>query len=147
MGSGWRSWRGWQTPEARRYKCELLYLGHVITSEQVARLEAALEAKKEQGDMELRKARHQLALAQAETHQAKQEGGQLKQALEDQRRENQILTEEVHQQNSKLDALKSERAGLEGDFEGSKAVVEQVNILICELRSHSMFFFSSCRDS
>ena len=46
----------------------------MITSEQVARLEAALEAKKEQGDMELRKARHQLALAQAETHQAKQEG-------------------------------------------------------------------------
>ena len=76
--------------------------------------------------MELRKARHQLALAQAEAHQAKQEGGQLKQALEDQRRENQILTEEVHQQNSKLDALTSERAGLEGDLEGNKAVLEQV---------------------
>ena len=78
------------------------------------------------GEAELRKARHQLALAQAESHQAKQEGGQLKQALEDQRRENQILTEELHQQNSKVCALTSERAGLEGDLEGNKAVLEQV---------------------
>ena len=74
----------------------------------------------------MRKDRHQLALAQAEVHQAKQEGGQVKQALEDQRRENQILTEEVHQQNCKLAALTSERAGLEGDLEGNKAVLEQV---------------------
>ena len=84
----------------------------------------------------MRKARHQLALAQAEVHQAKQEGGQLKQALEDQRRENQILTEEVHQQNSKLGALTSERAGLEGDLEGNKAVLEQVQTSQMAQTSH-----------
>ena len=86
----------------------------------------------------MRKARHELALAQAEVHQAKQEGGQLKQALEDQRRENQILTEEVHQQNSKLGALTSERAGLEGDLEGNKAVLEQVQTSQTAQTSHGI---------
>ena len=92
----------------------------------------------------MRKARHQLALAQAEVHQAKQEGGQLKQALEDQRRENQILTEEVHQQNSKLGALTSERAGLEGDLEGNKAVLEQVQT---SQNSTNITWNCSCSDS
>ena len=71
-------------------------------------------------------------------HQAKQEGGQLKQALEDQRRENQILTEEVHQQNCKLGSLTSERAGLEGDLEGNKAVLEQVQASRNEIKSHGV---------
>ena len=126
------------TARGREVSRELIFRMY-YTGAQVARLEAALESRREQGEVELRKTRHQLALAQAEAHQAKQEGGQLKQALEDQRRENQILTEEVLQQNSKLDALNSERAGLEGDLEGSKAVLEQVKRLK-ELNSHIVKF-------
>ena len=46
---------------------------------EVARLEELLEAKGGQGELELRQTRHQLALAQAESHQAKLEAAQLNQ--------------------------------------------------------------------
>ena len=145
LESGQRSLRGWSLQEEERFE-EKHCFQKIKTDVQVARLEAALESHREQGEAELRKARHQLALAQAEVHQAKQEGGQLKQALEDKRRENQILTEEVHQQNSKLVALNSERAGLEGDLEGNKAVLEQVQTSRDECKSLMVLNYS-CSDS
>ena len=46
---------------------------------EVVRLEELLEARGGQGELELRQTRHQLALAQAESHQAKLETDQLKQ--------------------------------------------------------------------
>ena len=46
---------------------------------EVARLEELLEARAGEGELELRQTRHQLALAQAESHQAKLEAAQLNQ--------------------------------------------------------------------
>ncbi len=92
--------------------------------------EAEAPAETEAGE-ELQAAWHQLALAQAEGHQARQEAAQLRQALDDQRHENRILADEIHRQNS----LETVRAGLEGELEETRAVVEQLQRQLTELQT------------
>ncbi len=74
-------------------------------------------------------------VAQAEGHQARQEAAQLRKALDDQRHENWILTDEIHRQYSKAASLKTVRAGLEGELEGHRVVVEQLQRQLTELQT------------
>ena len=96
--------------------------------------EVAHEERWKLMEIELRKSRHNCALAQAESSEAKKAKEELDKVLEDQRRQNQILTDEIHRQNSVVASLTDERNSLEAEVETSKGVQVELQNQVRELQ-------------
>ena len=102
---------------------------------EIDRLEKELADRKDEFDSELRQTRHQLALARAENQNQVGNTDQMQRVLSDNRRENKILTDEVHELNSKLKSLSLENEKLLVESEGSAAVVGQLQSQLTQLQT------------
>merc|ERR1719228_2430768 len=99
-------------------------------------LEKELVDKKSEFDSELRQVRHQLALANAENQSQVGNADQMQKVLSDSRRENKILTQEVHELNSKLEYVRMENQKMLTEAEGNSAVIAQLQSQLTELQSN-----------
>eukprot|EP00092_Neocalanus_flemingeri_P009846 GFUD01010610.1.p1 GENE.GFUD01010610.1~~GFUD01010610.1.p1 ORF type:complete len:1104 (+),score=472.03 GFUD01010610.1:138-3449(+) len=102
---------------------------------EIDRLEKELSDRKSEFDCELRQIRHQLALSRAENQNQVGNSDQMQRVLSDARRENKIVTEEVHELNAKLKSLSMENEKLLAESEGSAAVVGQLQTQLTQLQS------------
>jgi len=103
---------------------------------EIDRLEKELDEKKSDFDSELRQIRHQLALANAENQNQAGNLDQMQKVLSDSRRENKILTEEVHDLNSKLKSMTVENQKMLTEAEGNTAVIAQLQSQLTQLQSN-----------
>ena len=101
----------------------------------LARVLGAGEEAKQEAVEELRAARHELALARAAGSASRGETEQLQRVLADQRRENQILTEEIHQLNTKLASTAADRDNLQADKNETAGAVQALQLQLAQLQT------------
>jgi len=118
------------------FKNDDLDILYKARGKEIDRLEKELADKKSEFDSELRQTRHQLAMANAENQNQAGSADQMQMVLSDARRENKILTEEVHELNSKLKSVSMENQKFLTESEGNTAVIAQLQSQLTQLQSN-----------
>jgi len=103
---------------------------------EIDKLQKQLSDVREEYETELRSCRHQLALARSESHNNAGDLGQLQRVVSDVKRENKVLTEEIHSLNLKLKKFSEENETLKLDKESCDNIIQQLQIQLSQLQAN-----------
>ena len=102
---------------------------------EIERLERQLTEGKAEYETQLREARHQLALARCENHNNNADNDQLQAVIQDTKRENKVLTEEIHSMTLKMKSLKEDNENLVSESETNSNMINQLHLQLSQLQS------------
>ena len=103
---------------------------------EIDKLQKQLAEEKAENEKELRSCRHQLALARSENHNNVGGLDQLTKVVSDARRENKVLTGEIHNMNLEVKRLNDENEALVMEKESSGNIIQQLQIQLSQLQSN-----------
>ena len=103
---------------------------------EIDKLQKQLAEARAEFEEELRAARHQLALARSENHNSAGDLEQLQRVVGDTRRENKVLTEEIHTMNLRVKQLAEENELLQAEKESSSNIIQQLQLQLSQLQTN-----------
>ena len=103
---------------------------------EIDKLQKQLADVRAEYEVELRSCRHQLALAKSENHNNVGDLDQLQRVVSDTRRENKVLTDEIHNMNINMKSLAEENESLQAEKESSANIIQQLQIQLSQLQSN-----------
>ena len=103
---------------------------------EIDKLQKQLAEARAEFEEELRAARHQLALARSENHNNAGDLDQLQRVVGDTRRENKVLTEEIHTMNLRVKQLAEENELLQAEKESSSNIIQQLQLQLSQLQTN-----------
>ena len=102
---------------------------------EIERLERQMTEARAEYESQLREARHQLALARSENHTNNADNDQLQAVIQDTKRENKVLTEEIHSMTLKMKSLKDDNSNLVSESENNSNMINQLHLQLSQLQS------------
>ena len=102
---------------------------------ELERLERQLGEVRAEYETQLREARHQLALARSENHNNNADNEQLQAVIQDTKRENKVLTEEIHSMTLKMKSLQEDNDNLVSESETNSNMINQLHLQLSQLQS------------
>ena len=102
---------------------------------EIDKLQKQLAEEREEHEKQLRSCRHQLALSRSESHNNAGDLDQMNKVVNDARRENKVLTGEIHNMNFEVKRLRDENEALLMEKESSGNIIQQLQIQLSQLQS------------
>ena len=102
---------------------------------EIERLERQMTETRAEYETQLREARHQLALARSENHSNNADNEELQAVIQDTKRENKVLTEEIHSMTLKMKSLKEDNTNLVSESENNSNMINQLHLQLSQLQS------------
>ena len=103
---------------------------------EIDKLQQQLADVKAEYEAELRSCRHQLALVKSEHHNSAGDIDQLRRVVSDTKRENKVLTDEIHNLSVKIKILVEENESLQIEKESSSNIIQQLQIQLSQLQTN-----------
>ena len=102
---------------------------------EIERLEKELVAVRAENEAQLREVRHQLALAKSENHNNNMDNEQLQRVIQDTKRENKVLTDEIHNMKVQMKSLTVDNENLVSEAESNTNIISQMQLQLSQLQS------------
>lgn len=99
---------------------------------EIDKLQKQLSDLREKYETELRSCRHQLALARSESHNSAGDLDQLQRVVSDVKRENKVLTDEIHSLNVGIKKFSEENETLKMEKESCDNIIQQLQIQLSQ---------------
>ena len=103
---------------------------------EIDKLQQQLVDVRAEYETELRSCRHQLALTRSENHNNAGDLDQMQKVVSDARRENKVLTDEIHTMNINMKKLTEENETLVQEKESSANIIQQLQLQLSQLQGN-----------